>query len=26
MSRWSGLGDQDKIAEILMQKTDVLPN
>ncbi len=25
MSRWSGLGDPDKIAEILMQKTDVLP-
>lgn len=25
MSRWSGLGDGDKIANILMQKTDVLP-
>ena len=24
--RWSGLGDSDKIAEILMQKTDVLPH
>lgn len=25
MSRWSRLGDTDKIAEILTQKTDVLP-
>jgi len=26
MTRWSGLGDSDRIAQILMQKTDVLPS